>query len=854
MQLLPKSILNTLGLSSLLLPFFGNPVQAIAPSQIHSLATGDTHHPTLIAQSRNTLNQGRIYFNNGEFAQAAQIWQRAAQNYGSQGDITNQALSLSYSSLAYQKLRQWDEAQTAIESSLNLLSDAPKTTAIVWAQTLNTQASLLFGTGQTTSALDALEEAQNYYEQAGDEIGVIGSKINQAKALQILGFYGRAKVLLEEVNQQLATQPDSALKARSLSSLGATLQMVGDLGEAREILQESLAISQRLGANPLVFSNLLRLGNVSQSIGDMEAALDYWQQAEQYSSNTEQTVQAQLSQLRFYTLSQQWQKADSLAPVIYQQLNKLNPSRSTIFAAINLANSWQTLENKGKALKAGEIGQLLAKSLQSAKQLQDSEAQAHTLRQLAQVYETKNQLNQAVQLTQKSLAIAQQINALEISSQSAWQLGKLQKKQGKSEYAIAAYTRAVGDLKALRSDLAAINPDIQFSFRTSIEPVYRELVELLLQGNPNQDYLQQARQLIEDLQLAELDNFFREACLDANVAQIDEIDTSATVIYPIILPERLAVIVSAPGQPIGYHATDLPAAEVKETLKGFSETLNPIFSQEERLPYLQQVYDWLIRPSQGILADTETLVFVLDGKLRNLPMATLHDGEKYLVENYNVALSIGLQLLEPQPLQKEAITMITGGLSEARQGFQALPGVKKEIEQIAQNLTPDSVMLDEQFSSINITQEMGSKTANVVHLATHGQFSSNAEDTFLLTWEDKIQVKELDVLLRSHEFVGSPGIDLLVLSACQTAAGDDRAVLGIAGFAVKSGARSTIATLWSVRDASTAFFMTKFYEYLPQPGMTKAKALRQAQLDLINHPDFNEPLFWAPFVLVGNWL
>jgi len=117
-----------------------------------------------------------------------------------------------------------------------------------------------------------------------------------------------------------------------------------------------------------------------------------------------------------------------------------------------------------------------------------------------------------------------------------------------------------------------------------------------------------------------------------------------------------------------------------------------------------------------------------------------------------------------------------------------------------------------------------------VHLATHGQFSSSAKDTFVLAWDSPINVKQLDDLLRGRELGDRSPIELLVLSACQTAVGDRRATLGLAGMAVRSGARSTLATLWSVDDQSTALLMVKFYQNLTQPGLTKAEALRRAQL------------------------
>ncbi len=355
----------------------------------------------------------------------------------------------------------------------------------------------------------------------------------------------------------------------------------------------------------------------------------------------------------------------------------------------------------------------------------------------------------------------------------------------------------------------AINPDLQFSFRESVEPIYRELVELLLQSLPAQDQvskqenLKQARQVIESLQLAELDNFFREACLDTKPEQIDRVDPTAGVIYPIILPDQLAVILSLPGQPLSYYQTQLRQSEVEGILEQFLQSLNRSVSNKQRLRFSQQVYDWLIRPAEAQLAESgvKTLVFVLDGSLRNLPMAALHDGKQYLVEKYSIALSQGLQLLEPRSLVRNRLTALTGGLTEARQGFAALPGVKSELQQISSEVRSE-VLLNQEFTQKSLEKKISALSFPVIHLATHAQFSSKAEDTFLLTWDGRIKVKDFDELLQSRERQNQNPIELLVLSACQTATGDRRAALGLAGLAVRSGARSTLATLWSVDDES----------------------------------------------------
>ncbi|NET09774.1 MAG: CHAT domain-containing protein, partial [Symploca sp. SIO2B6] len=294
--------------------------------------------------------------------------------------------------------------------------------------------------------------------------------------------------------------------------------------------------------------------------------------------------------------------------------------------------------------------------------------------------------------------------------------------------------------------------------------------------------------------------------------------------------------------------------EMEQTVEKMLESLNPLISDRRRLQVSQQLYDWLIRPGQDVLSrhHIQTLVFVLDGPLRNIPMAALYDGEQYLVESYQVAITPGLQLLPAQQLTPESIEVLIGGLTEARQGFEALPGVAIEADQISAS-TSTQVYLDQRFTEPNLEDEIGNATFPVIHLATHGQFSSNPNDTFVLTWDDQITIEGLRQLLKSRTEQGRNPIELLVLSACQTAEGDERATLGLAGLSIRSGARSTLATLWAVNDQSTADFMTLFYKALSQKGQGKANALRTAQLELLKDSQYEHPYYWAPFILVGNW-
>ena len=834
----------SLSILSLCLAFTITPVKASPPVTTPVLSS---------SQPTNGLEQGRNLYNLGRFAEAVTAWQTAAQQYHTQGDRINEALSLSYLSLAQQELNQWEAAKQLIEQSVKILQAAkPSGDAIVWAQILNTQANLKLRNGKAESALESWQQAQKYYDQAGDKTGSLGSQINQAQALQSLGFYRRSRQQLEEITQKMAAMPDSSVKVNGLRSLGLALRAIGD-GKSQQVLEQSLAIANKIAAKTQLSSILSSLGKNASDLQDPEAALNYFEDAEKAATNPDEELQVRLARFKLLVDYDKLEYAMELAPQLRQQLEELPPSHNSLYAAINFVATLNKLAKPDQILPRKDLAQLMAVTVTSAQKIQDAPAEAHALHQWGQLYGSTSQWSEAKKLADKSLNIARQLQADDIIAQSAWQVGKLYKQQGNRPEAISAYTEAVKALKSLLFDLVAVNPDVQFSFRESVEPVYRELVGLLLDEQPSQTEITQARELIESLQIAELDNFFREACLD-KAQQIDKVDPTAAIIYPIILPDRLATIVSQTGQPLRYYAMRKSQAEIEQTLDNLLVALNPVSDSKDRERFSQQIYDWLIRPAEQeqVFKDTKTLVFVLDGKLRNIPIAALYDGKQYLIEKYAIALSPGLQLMAAHSGQNK-INAIVAGISESRSGFAALPAVESEVKQISQTVS-SNLLLNQEFTSKALGDRIKSGSVDVVHLATHGQFSSRLEDTYLLTWDGQVNVKELSELLKNRSGDSSKAIELLVLSACDTATGDDRAVLGLAGLAVKSGARSTIATLWPVKDKATEMLMTRFYEQLRQPKITKAEALRQAQIKLIRETDFRDPFFWSAFVLVGNWI
>lgn len=859
-----KAPTNDLALESI-----GKSPEVVETSQEPNNPKSNIQNPT----SNDLVEQGKAFYEAAQFAEAVKALQEAVQAYKAQGDTLKQAIALSNLSLAYQQLGLWSEANEAIANSLNLLqtgqnqSDSGERLQIL-AQTLNIQGRLQLASGETEKALATWQQAAATYAQLGDEAGETRSRINQAQALQALGLDRRALTVLTQVKQTLDLGPDSLTKAFGLRSLGDVLQLVGDLEQSRQVQEQSLEIARRLQSPQDISAALFSLGNTARAQQQVEAAFDYYQQAVTESTSPTKKIQAQLNQLSLLTETGKWSQAQALLPQIPPQLDRLPPSRTAVYARINFAQSLSRLKQDserkpprpemGNSPAWSDIAQILATAVGQSKSLGDQRSQAYALGSLGGLYEQTKQWSEAQQLTQQALVLAQAINAPDIVYRWQWQLGRLLKIQGDEKEAIAAYDSAVNTLKSLRSDLVAVNPDVQFSFRDSVEPVYREFVGLLLQTDGlqlNQDRLEKARKVIESLQLAELDNFFRADCLNALPVQIDQVDQKAAVIYPIILPDRLEVILSLPQQPLRHYATSLSPNQVERTVFQLLQLLTQRRS-EGFLPLSQQVYDWLIRPAEADLAQSEvkTLVFVLDGPLRNIPMATLHNGTQYLVEKYGIALTPGLELLDPKPLAQRQLNVLMAGLSEARQGFSAIPNVEVEVKEI-QSEVPGELLLNQEFTKTNIQNAINAVPFPVVHLATHGKFSSKADSTFILTWDSRISVNELREFLQTTDRRRSTPIELLVLSACQTAKGDNRAALGIAGVAVRAGARSTLATLWSVNDEATADLMVRFYQELANTTVTKAEALRRAQVAILQDPKYRQhPYFWSPYVLVGNWL
>jgi CHAT domain-containing protein len=762
----------------------------------------------------------------------------------------------------------------------------PNTTAtnasfLSTAQLLNQQGADYLATGKPKLALDIWRRANQIYTILQDKEGIIGTEINQAQAFQSLGFYRQSLALLQTVQIKLQKEPSSELKMKGLLSLGNTLKSLRvlnnrvndstqkiDIG-AKDILTTALKIAIERGDNvtadqiKMSLANIIEIINAQTDDSSQETAIQRYEEIKNTTSSALFKVQSDINLYRLQSKQNNQLNTLQFSSIIKKDLDAIAPSHNTIYAYINLAKTIQKNQLDGFKDQelVNQVGNLLTTAISQSRTIKDSRGEAQALGALGDTYRINKQHKYAQALTEQALVITESLPAPDLAYRLQWQLGKILAVTNPKDStpAIGAYRQAVGHLKNLRNDLNASDAELQFSFRDSVEPVYRELVGLLLKDESkiSTENLNAARDLMESLQVAELENYFRQGCLDTYTVQLDKIDRSATVIYPIMLPDRIAVITSIPNQKLTYHSRPIAEDNFNRIIENIQTVITkPEFVRQESSfkSESKQVYDLLLAPVMAKIqkSNNKTLVFVLDGALRNIPMSVLYDGNKYLIENYNIALTPGLQLVPPPETANRQYKALLGGISEGRQGYSALPEVQKELDYISK-LIPSQKLLNNEFSQNKASSNLAADSSSIVHLATHGEFSSDPAKTFLLTWDNQLNLNQLNNLLQNRNLQSGKAIDLLVLSACQTATGDKHATLGLAGMAVRARTKSTIASLWSVNDQSTRLLMNNFYENLTIKKLGKAESLKLAQQSLLRNPDYRSPFYWAPFVLVGNW-
>jgi CHAT domain-containing protein len=482
------------------------------------------------------------------------------------------------------------------------------------------------------------------------------------------------------------------------------------------------------------------------------------------------------------------------------------------------------------------------------------------LKLLSRAYGIKGQIIQKTQPENaiiefsKALSAAQSIRESELSYKWQWALAKLYERDGNTQQAISSYEATLNSVNQIRNGILQLNSEIQYDFRDLTEPIYRQYIGLILKSsNPN---IEKALRVNDQLRIAELENYLK--CSNLKLTSLLDVPNTTSAdanLYIIRLTNKYAVIVRQKNGEYKYRM--LEGKAIEQSLKVVRETL-----QSDRFYYLPEdrykeifgsLYQSLFKPINDLLPSKGTIVIASDSQLQNIPWAILYDAKnkQYLVERYSIVYSLGSELINSNQLQALKLKVLVAGLSQQtnERTYSALPNVLKEVENIQSELkTKTKKLLNQDFTISKLIRE--SDGFSIFHFATHGQYSSNPNQSFILGWNERITLSKLQNLVSLR----NSALDLLVLSACQAAKGDNRATLGIAGASYQAGAQSTVATLWLVEDESQSRLMGAFYAALKE-GKNKADALRTAQLSLLNGKDIanRNPFLWGSPILLGSW-
>jgi len=724
--------------------------------------------------------------------------------------------------------------------------------------------------GEFAAAVDAWKGAADLAREEKSPEARLQALLSQAKALQALGHLDRALATLQTAAGVAERVRNPVQKARFHARLGDLYLAIGEPDEAMAFLEKGEDAATKAGSREALAGVLINTGVAHASRKDYVDAVAAWEECRYLLDRMAETP-ALRSRVLINLARVGVRLGDPQAAIeaIREALAGIGDRPDSHEKGRDLV-SLGLLAMEGSQIwpdAADEMDPLALSALQRADviagDLDDPELLALARGDLGRLYELRGRNGEALQLTLSALFHVQRSGiSPEIRYRLHWQAGRLHADAGDRDDAIRSYRLAVEALTPIRQELVASYRDRHDLFQEKIRPVYLELARLLLEkaaaqaeGDARQALLEEGRDAMELLKTVELQEYFQDPCvsdIETTTLKPEEIAPHTAVIYPIPFPDYLAILLMT-RDAIDLYTVPAAATELDRTVRRFRRRL-----QNSRGEGFQEdgrtLHDWLIRPLEPALAqrDIDTLVIAPDGVLRLIPFSTLYDGERFLIQRYAVGTAPAITLTAAKPADKGSGGVLLEGLSEARQGFASLPSVKQELTTL-HDLMGGTVLLDESFTLDNLTRAFDDADYDIVHMATHGVFGGGADETFLLTHDEKLTMDRLEAIIDRTRRRGNQ-VDLLTLSACQTALGDEWAAFGLAGIAVKAGVSSAVATLWFADDEAAFEIMTAFYRQLHQEKKPKAEALRLAQIRMIGDDRFHHPAFWAPFLLIGNWL
>lgn len=722
--------------------------------------------------------------------------------------------------------------------------------------------------GEFGNAAKLMEEAATLYKDAGNRALERAALIKAAESYRSLGLFGKSLTAYAKVIAVSKSAGDKAGVALGNIGAGEVHVFTGSTGKAPPYLTEALALARQTGDEGLTGAALNAMGSYLMAKGEYGKAVESFTESvklAEASGDADLAAEAELNLASLLPSGDGADKAEKNLDRAASIIRRLEDSHKKSYMLMAVGRLYRHVASSSPRIS----GPLAVKGMETLKEAVESAgraganlAKSYALGNLGHAYEEMGRGEEALEFTRRAMFAAQESQAPESLYRWQWQSARINNSLGRLDAAVTQYRQATRTMRSIRDDLAACRDGGRATFHDAAGPLFLEFVDLLLKkaGEQRDDatatpWLVEARDTTELLKEAELQDYFEDECastVKAKAASVEKLSPNTAVVYTILLPDRAELLLSLPS---GLKRFVSPAG--REKLLEDARKLRVYLEKRttsEYMPYSQKIYNLLIRPIEDELTaqKVDTLIFVSDAALRAIPMAALHDGTRFLITKYAVAVTPGLSLTDPRPIQRQRANVLLLGLTEGVQGFPPLASVGEELSGI-ENVYDHTTLRDREFVSANVEKEMKKSRYSVMHVASHGKFEGNVRDSFLLTFDGRLSLDKVQQIVGSAQYRENP-VELLTLSACQTATGDDRAALGLAGVAVKSGARSALATLWSVNDPAASALVTEFYKQVQLPSLMKVKALQNAQIKLLNDRRYRHPGYWSAFILIGNWL
>jgi CHAT domain-containing protein/Tfp pilus assembly protein PilF len=803
-------------------------------------------------EGKTLTGLGAISDSFGQYQQALSYYQQALPIAQEIGDRAGEGTTLNNLGFVYDNLGQYEQALSYYQQALPIRQEIGD--RLGEGVTLNNIGGVYDALGQYEQALSYYQQALPIRQEIGDRagegvtlnnIGLVYDNLGQYQ--QALSYYQQALPIRQEIGDRLG-------EGVTLNNIGGVYDALGQYEQALSYYQQALPIAQEIGDRAGEGTTLNNIGLVYDNLGQYEQALSYYQQALPIAQK----------------IGDRSGRAITLNNIGYVLENLKEPELAIVFLKQSV--------NQYEAIR-GDI-----RGLATEQQQAFTDSIADTYRKLADLLLQADRVLEAQRV----------LDLLKVQELDEY-LEDVQR-NGNTEEGIAS-----------RNPEQVINDGLDARLNRVIE-LNREIRELeaLDQLTPEQqDRLialgQEAQQLIADFntfldspevqeQVALLRNETGGEALDlSNYRDLQKslaaLEQNAVLLYPFVLEDRLELVLVTPEVDTPLRETvAVDRVTLNEAIANYRSALESPGS--DPLPLAQQLYGWLLEPLADELETigAETIIYAPDGQLRYIPLAALHDGQQWVVEDFRInnitaasLMDIALQTRREPRVFAAAFTEGSYPISvgEYQETFYGLQYAGQEVDNLANLIAGTTKLLNDDFHP---ETALLMNRYSIVHLATHAAFvPGDPQDSFILFGNgDTVSLVEV----REWRL---PDVELVVLSACETGLGDElgdgREILGLGYQMQKAGASAAMASLWSVSDGGTQALMDAFYLAL-QNGYSKAEALRLAQQALIANDlsivggergtivikdaatgeplalqgRLSHPYYWAPFILIGNGL